>query len=222
MQYARPFEIPVFLSNESLEEIVGGRFKWLTEKQKALCLSHREKANETGSPLVVRFPNEEYGTHSCRTVYLSVFDGGIHYWSRFGRVVVAFDSQTLRWSCACCRRKVSCIHKAVSKWFLYQEDSALLGDITDASEDLCNEDTGSEDEEKSDVAVSQNLNSQSSYPPSGKGLEDMVIYQLENKKIPSNLPRKYITIDTFPSALVPKEESKNATNAKVPLPAPMK
>lgn len=206
VQYARPFEIPVFLCNESLEEIVGGRFKWFTEKQKALCLSHREKANETGSPLVVRFPNEEYGTHSCRTVYLSVFDGGIHYWSRFGRVVVAFDSQTLRWSCACCRRKASCIHKAVSKWFLYQEDSALLGDITDASEDLCNEDTGSEDEEKSDFAVSQNLNSQSSYPPSGKGLEDMVMYQLENKKIPSNLPRKYITIDTFPSALVPKEE----------------
>lgn len=31
-------------------------------------------------------------------------------------------------------------------------------------------------------------------------------YQLEEKKIPSNLPRQYLNMDNFPSALVPKEE----------------
>lgn len=206
VQYARPFKIPVYLHDDSLEEIVGGRLKWFTAKQKDMCLSHREKASEASSPLVVRFPNDEYGIHSCRTVYFSVYDGGIHYWSRFGRVVVSYDSQTFRWSCACCRAKVSCVHKAVCKWFLYQEESTLLGDIADANnEDLGNEDSSSEVDDETDVAASQNLNLQF-VPPSGKSMEDMVTYQLEEKKIPSNLPRQYLNMDNFPSALVPKEE----------------
>ncbi|XP_078375825.1 uncharacterized protein LOC144659278 [Oculina patagonica] len=79
VQYARPFEVPVNLRDDSLEEIVGGRFKWFTVKQKDMCLSHREKASEAGSPLVVRFPNDEYETHSSRTIFFSVYDGGIHY-----------------------------------------------------------------------------------------------------------------------------------------------
>lgn len=207
VQYARPFEVPVNLRDDSLEEIVGGRFKWFTVKQKDMCLSRREKASEAGgSPLVVRFPNDEYETHSSRTIFFSVYDGGIHYWSRFGRAVVSFDSQTCRWSCACCRAKVSCIHKAICKWFLYQEESAALCDITDGDNaDVENEDTISEVDQENDIVPSQDVKSGSLYPPSGKGLEEMVTYHLEDKKIPANLPRKHLTVDTFPSDLVPKE-----------------
>lgn len=214
VQYARPFEIPVALHDDSLDEIVGGRLKWFTEKQKDMCLSQREKASDAGSPLVVRFVNDEYGTHSCRTVFLSVYDGGVHYWSRFGRVVVSFDSQTSRWSCACRSGKVSCIHKAVSKWFLYQEDNALLGSITNGSDD----DIDSQDNEVDEEISDKNQNSPSLYPPSGKALTDMVIYHLENKKIPPNLPREHL--DCFPSSLMPKEEECN--NCKSPLSGPFK
>ena len=133
-QYALPFKIPVVLRDNSLEEIAGGELKWITEKQKQALLSHRQKACDADSPLVVRFEHED-SAQSERLVYLSVYDGGVHYWSRFGRVVVSYDTQAAKWSCECCRAKVSCIHKAVSKWYLYQHDSALLRESPQVSED---------------------------------------------------------------------------------------
>ena len=90
------FDTPPPLLDESLDDITGIQFKWFTEKRKASCLSQRDKATQAGSPLIVWFPNEI--SHSYRTVYLSVYDGGIHDWSHFGRVIVSYDSQTGNWS----------------------------------------------------------------------------------------------------------------------------
>ena len=55
--------------DESLEEIVGGRFNWFSIKQKDICMAKRKQASEHGSPLIVRFPSDEYGAHSRRTLY---------------------------------------------------------------------------------------------------------------------------------------------------------
>ena len=170
-----------------------------------MCLAHREKAKEDGCPLVVGFPSEANETHSLRYVYLSVFDVGVHYWSRFGRVIVSFDSKTAKWSCRCCRAKVACIRKAVSKWFLYQEQRVMLEDtLEDSEEELVQENIDEDAADGIEVGDSQNEKSCSFYPPSGKGLADMVTYHLANKKISSLLPRRQ-THD-FPSALEPKED----------------
>ena len=161
-----------------------------------MILFHRQKACNAGSPLVVWFEHED-STKSGRLVYLSVYDGGVHYWSRFGHVVVSYDTQTAKWSCACSRAKVSCIHKAVSKWFLYQQDSALLRQSPQVSED--------EIEPGDVVADSQepSLAAGCLYPPTGKVLEDVIIYQLTSKKIPTSIHRN--DNYDFPSVLVPKE-----------------
>ena len=204
VQFARPFEIPVSLHNDSLEEIGGGRLKWFNEKRKQMCLNHREKAKEGGCPLVVRFPIEDNEIHSRRNVFLSVFDGGVHYWSRFGRVVVTFDSKTAKWSCRCCRAKVACIHKAISKWFLYQEERVLLEDALEDSDQEFDEEQIDEDADNAEVFQSQSQESGTFYPPSGKGLTDMITYQLRNKRLPSLLPRQHMS--GFPSDLKPKEE----------------
>ena len=126
-----------------------------------------------------------------------MYDGGVHYWSRFGRVVVSYDTQTAKWSCACSRAKVSCIHKAVSKWFLYQQDSALLRQSPQVSED--------EIETGDVVADSQepSLAAWCLYPRTGKALEDVIICQLTSKKIPTAIHQN--NNDDFPSVLVPKE-----------------
>lgn len=215
VQYARPVESPVFLSDESLEEIVGGRLKWFTNKQKDMCLVHRERAKKDNSPLVVRFPNDAYGTHSSRTVYLSVYDGAVHYWSRIGRVVVSFDSQTGKWSCRCCRSKVPCIHKAASKWFLYQENKSLIESIPEESEDEL-EIAAEEADDEIDVTISPNLKPSSVYPPSGRGVEVMTTYHIQHKRIPATLPREHL--DGFPSVLVPKEGE--CHECKIPLSGP--
>ena len=210
-QYALPFKTPVTLRDNSLDEIAGGELKWISEKQKQSLLSHRQKACDDGSPLVVRFENEN-SARSGRLVYLSVYDGGVHYWSRFGRVVVAYDTQTGKWSCACSRAKVSCLHKAMSKWFLYQQDSALLRQSPQVSED--------ETETGEEVADSQEppLAAGSLYPPTGKALEDVIVYQLASKKIPAAIHRH--DKEDLPSELVPREMECHRCNN--PLRGPIK
>ena len=56
-------------------------------------MAKRQQVSEHGSPLIVRFPCDEYGAHSRGTLYFSVFEGAVHYWSRFCRVVVSYDTK---------------------------------------------------------------------------------------------------------------------------------
>ena len=200
VQYARPFEKPVDLRDESLEEIVGGRFNWFSIKQKDICVAKRQQASELGSPLIVRFPCDEYGAHSRRTLYFSVFEGAVHYWSRFCRVVVSYDTKKGKWSCRCCRTRISCVHKAVSKWYLYQEERHLIEDpATETQQDY---ETGDEtDEDMGSIGVEKPCGF---YPRSGSGLKDAVAYQMQIKRVPAALKGKQL--DEFPSLLKPKEE----------------
>ena len=200
VQYARPFEKPVDLRDESLEEIVGGRFNWFSIKQKDICVAKRQQASELGSPLIVRFPCDEYGAHSRRTLHFSVFEGAVHYWSRFCRVVVSYDTKKGKWSCRCCRTRISCVHKAVSKWYLYQEERHLIEDpATETQQDY---ETGDEtDEDMGSIGVEKPCGF---YPPSGSGLKDAVAYQMQIKRVPAALKGKQL--DEFPSLLKPKEE----------------
>ena len=105
--YARPFEKPVDLRDESLEEIVGGRFNCFSIEQKDICVAKRQQASELGSSLIVRFPCDEYSAHSRRTLYFSAFEGAVLYWSRYCRVVVSYDTTKGKWSCRCCQTRIS-------------------------------------------------------------------------------------------------------------------
>ena len=71
----------------------------------------------------------------------------------------------------------------MSKWFLYQQDSALLRQSPQVSED--------ETETGDEVADSQEppLAAGCLYPPTGKALEDVIVNQLASKKIPAAIHR---------------------------------
>ena len=90
--------------------------------------------------------------------------------------------------------------KAVSKWYLYQEERHLIEDpTTEAQQDY---ETGDEtDEDMESIGVEKPCGF---YPPSGSGLRDAVEYQMQIKTVPAVLKGKQL--DEFPFLLKPKEE----------------
>ena len=187
IQYALSFSQPVALSEQSLEDLVGQKLRWFKETRKQACLGLKERAHVGGHPLIVCFPSDEYETTSRRFRHSSVYDGDIHYWSRFGRVIVGFDNLHNRWMCGCCRSKINCVHKCVAKWYIYQCEPSLLSETSveeGGDDDLVSEEDSGDD----DFDENPSLSSSSVYPPSGAILEEMVRYQYANKRLPPVLP----------------------------------
>ena len=118
----------------------------------------------------------------------------------FAGIAVSYDTRRGKWSCRCCRTKISCVHKAVSKWYLVQEERHLIEDpTTETQQDY---ETGEEtDEDMESIGVEKPCGL---YPPSGSGLKDAVEYQMRIKRVPAALEGKQL--DEFPSSLKPKEE----------------
>ena len=52
--------------------------------------------------------------------YVSVYHGKKHYVARLNRFIVMFSKKTCLLDCGCCDRKINCIHKAMTLWFLRQ------------------------------------------------------------------------------------------------------
>ena len=71
--------------------------------------------------------------------------------------------------------KISCIHKAAFKWYLYQEERHLIEDPTiETQQDYK---TGKEtDEDTESIGVEKPCGL---YPPTGSGLKDAVEYQMQ-------------------------------------------
>ena len=103
------------------------------------------------------------GRESKRFAHCSIYDGDVHYYSRFGSIVVTADMNgTL--DCRSCHRKCSFIHKCMCLWYLRQEDllqnfRAICAESGDESGDKFN----GEDE-------SISVKSQSTSPDNGIAL----------------------------------------------------
>ena len=204
VQYAQPYRQAVTLQEAYLDDLVGKKLAWFKESKKRECLSLKAKAEEGGYPLIVPFPRDDHHTTSDRFCYFSVFDGDIHYWSRFGRVIVCFDQQNNRWMCGCCRSKRNCVHKSVTRWFVYQEAPSLLSDANDSGD--FDDGVPSDEESIEENAALTSTCSAATYPPTGKILEEMVRYQRRSKRVPSAIPRGIMTDDNFPKKLIPWEK----------------
>ena len=204
VQYAEPYQQPITLTESSLHDLVQ-KVAWFKESKSRDCLSLKEKADHGGHPLIVPFPRDEHNSTSDRFWYFSIFDGGIHYWSRFGRVIVGFDKHNVLWMFECCRGKRSCIHKSVPKWFVYELEPSLLSEARETEEFDEAFPSDEVDDEASDVTFSPNMSS--TYLPTGTLLEEMVRYQRTSKRLPSSIPPQILT-DTasFPDNLIPCEE----------------
>ena len=63
---------------------------------------------------------------SQRYTFLFVWTGEKHYYSRLGCVIVTFDQQSYELKCNCNHGKqISCLHKSISKWFLFSKFPSL-------------------------------------------------------------------------------------------------
>ena len=211
VQYAEPYQQPITLTKSYLDDLID-KIAWFKESKSRDCLSLKEKAEQGGYPLIVHFAGDEHNSSSDRFWYFSVFDGGINYWSRFGRVIVGFDKHNVRWMCQCCRAKRSSIHKSVAKLFVYQLEPSLLSKARETEEFDEAFPSDDEDDEASEVTFSSSMSS--TYPPTGALLAKMVRYQRTSKRLPSYIPPEILT-DTasFPHNLIPCEEMCHLCNS---------
>ena len=62
-------------------------------------------------------------------IHFSVLDDGVHYYAKLGRVTVTADMLHEYLDCSCCARRRGCVHKAICKWYLYENKllNKLLG-----------------------------------------------------------------------------------------------
>ena len=89
-----------------------GTFRLLKEERINQCISLSQTASENNAELIVSFEDGK------RYIHFSVHDGGVHYYSKLGRVVVTCDLNSGYLDCGCCRRKRGCVHKAICLWYL--------------------------------------------------------------------------------------------------------
>ena len=193
VQYAEPYQQPITLTESSLDDLID-KISWFKESKRLDCLSTIEKAEQRGHPLIVHFPGDEHNSTSDRFWYFSVFDGGFHYWSRFGRVIVGFDKHNVRWMCQCCRAKRSCIHKSVAKWFVYQLEPSLLSETRETEEFDEAFPSDEEDDEASEVTLSPGMSSTSAIHRQVLCWKKWYVINETSKRLPFSIPPEILTL----------------------------
>ncbi|XP_056453234.1 uncharacterized protein LOC130387964 [Gadus chalcogrammus] len=190
----------VTLPGEALERMVEN--KWFGEERKAGLLRCQKNADAEGVPLSVHLtvggPPSKF--------HVSVYEKKVTYYSRLGRVIVAYDSKQNTWHCPCSKARQSCIHKAVAKWHLFVTKRELFRKVKSTEEETLNLTEISTVQYDSD-------SKEDSYPPDDREIARMLKYLLNNKKIPANIPQALIEQsregrrdDSFPKHLIPREK----------------
>uniref|UniRef100_A0A8C4XA75 HMG domain-containing protein n=1 Tax=Erpetoichthys calabaricus TaxID=27687 RepID=A0A8C4XA75_ERPCA len=152
-------------------------------------------------------------------IYLSVFEPRISFRSRLGRVMVHYNKKWNTWHCASCKPVSSCIHKAISKWHLFQTRPEHFKKVKTIGNDVFDFVTiysGSYDSEQQSCDVC--------YPPRGHLLVRLVQYIQRNKTIPDVLPWEVCAtpkMGDFPMHLIPYETFCAHCPGKVPLSDPI-
>lgn len=94
--------------------------------------------------------------------------------------MVVYDSKLNTWHCPCTKLRRSCVHKCIAKWHLFQTQRELFRTVFSREESPHKEPHAqSEEKDFRDSPV---------YPPKDLGLNNMVCYILQHKKIPVDLP----------------------------------
>ena len=166
--------IDIFLRDESLRQLREGNF--ITQARYEEMILYKDNAISTGSSLLVKIP--PMPNASTRYVYLSIATDMQRYWSKVGRTIVTFDSVQNSFSCRCSTAKRYCSHKAIAKWFIFQEMPQFF---------LTLNDEGSEEKLDETANLDQSELKKSDFKE-GSRQNEMVEYMKSTKKIPSVLP----------------------------------
>ncbi|XP_072567723.1 uncharacterized protein [Paramormyrops kingsleyae] len=120
LDYCRETVKEVFLQEAILMEMVV--LKFFGKDKAAACLRRQTAAQMTHVPLCVRV---DFGGSSSQICF-SVLEPEIHSFCRLGRIFVTYNAQRNTWHCACAKPRISCPHKSIAKWHLFQTERDLF------------------------------------------------------------------------------------------------
>ncbi|XP_039602222.1 LOW QUALITY PROTEIN: uncharacterized protein LOC120524435 [Polypterus senegalus] len=203
----------ITLQEEVLTRII--QAKWFGKETMKTCLHRKQMAETQQTPLSKEISLGEEKSQ----IYLSVFEPHISFRSRLGRMMVHYNKKLNTWHCASCKPVSSCIHKAISKWHLYQTRPEHFKKVKTTGNDVFGYVTiysGSYDSEQQSCDVC--------YAPRGHLLVRLVQYIQRNKTIPDVLPCEICAtpkMSDFPMHLIPYETFCAQCPRKVPLSDPI-
>lgn len=117
VQHAEPYVEQTPLEMDTLNAMVT-EHKWLSESRKKECMELNGSAKSKGTcPVYPWLPQKHL---SQRFIHYSVYSNKKHYWCKFSRCIVTFDTLDGVWMCACSPAKRPCVHKAMARWFTLQ------------------------------------------------------------------------------------------------------
>lgn len=108
------------LDPSALDEMV--KLKFFGEAKKAVCLKRQKVAQTAHVPFSVLVALGD----SQKQITLSIHEPTIHHFSRLGRVMVTYNSTAATWHCPCAKPRMSCPHKNIAKWHLFQTNKQLF------------------------------------------------------------------------------------------------
>ncbi|XP_053176913.1 uncharacterized protein LOC128360498 [Scomber japonicus] len=166
------------LKSGLLEQLAAN--KWIGKDMARKCLDHQDQAAQHRAPLVTLVA---LGGSHC--LYLSVFESKVSQYSRLGRVFVTYYVNRKLWHCDCSRGRITCLHKCVAKWYLFQTNKELFS--SDAELDKPISISG---------FIEDSSAENSTGTVSGEGeLKQTAKYIYNHKKLPSEFPEKIIQFD---------------------------
>ncbi len=176
-----------------LEELVSN--KWIGKDMGAKCLNHRDRATQNRAPLVTLV---DLGGSHC--LYLSVFEPNMSEYSKLGRLFVTYNVKGRLWHCDCSQGRISCLHKCIAKWFLFQTNKELFS--SDGKRDAPPSITGLMEDSPAESLTA------AVYPLREEELKQMAKYIYYQKKLPSTFPENITEFESeihFSKHLVPAE-----------------
>lgn len=196
------------LEEDTLSELV--KQIWFTENKKEMCLARLKEATDQIAPLAVGVKIGPPKKH-----YVSVLENKPSYYSRLGRVMVMYDAQRNSWHCPCVNARMSCPHKYVAKWFLFQTNRQLFKYVKSTGTEEDNLDGHQEgDKEKMEQ-------------PLGLGkelLRRILKYIMDKKQYPTNFPENLcrgVFDPPPPKHIVPSEKFCTECGHNLPLSDPI-
>ena len=153
-------------------------------------------------------------TDGTRFIHLSIFDGNVNYFLKFGRVIVTADAENGTLDCRCCHRPRLCNYKSICFWYFHQKN--LLDAIREQSTEIKEDEPVEEDFPTPHLQLANQI-----YPRNDPSIvAKMCSYLHSYKRIPLfNATSKNMVTMAFCRKLIPKETL--CQNWKSPLSTPV-
>ncbi|KAI7814046.1 hypothetical protein IRJ41_006925 [Triplophysa rosa] len=190
LDYCNDTAFEEHLEPSVLDEMV--KFKFIGEAKKAVSLKRQKLAQAAHVPFSV----------------LVVLGEQIHHYNRLGRVMVKYNSSAGTWHCPCAKPRISCPHKNIAKWHLFQAKRSLF-----TTEKVCKSSDTMDPQYTDEHIYTSPTNLQSTL--------EYIYTVYNNKKIPANLPDTASKSKTFPSNYLPVETTCMNCDGEIALDKPL-